>query len=340
MNARKWSPALAVVLATVAVAMVCASGVPESPAFPSREIRLIVPYAAGGASDRTARQIAAIAAKYEIINQPIVVTNIPGAGTVEGLRQVNRARPDGHTLLLHHNVFITMQLLDLLDQDITWEAGFTPVAQVLETPLTVAVLAGSRWNSFADLVAEVRARPGEVKFGFPGVGSPQSFGFQALIHAYAQREGSPLQIHPVYYQGGALIRTAIMQDEIDVVPGISMDTVPDAKAGVYRLLAVGTQQRIPSLAGVPTVEEAGFPMPVDAGGQSLRMSVWAPPQTPGAIVAQLDAILRRVVETPDWAAFVESVAGIPAYRDAAELARVFKSDENALRAVVPVIRGN
>lgn len=319
-------------------ATVFAAGSREEGEFPQREIRLIVPYSAGGASDQTARQIAAIVDREGLLDEPIVVTNMPGAGTARGLREVANANPDGHTLLLHHNVFITMELLGLLDEEITWDVGFAPVAQVLETPLTIAVLDDSPWQTMDDLVQDIQANPGEISLGFPGVGSPQSFGFHALLNAYEEERGTELDVHAVYFEGGAEIRSAHFAGEIDVVPGISMDTVPDAQAGEYRILAVGTEDRLPSLPEVPTIEEAGLPMPVNAGGQSLRMSVWAPAGTPDAVINQLSGLLEQVVATDDWKKFADDVAGIPRFRGPEGLREVFQSDEDALRPVVEVLR--
>lgn len=337
-----WGIARHIIFCLVAMILVCgavmAQGATGKEAFPNREIRFIVPYSAGGASDRTARQLAFLVDKLKLLDYPIVVTNIPGAGTMEALNEVVRSEPDGHTLLLHHNVFITQELLGTIDDRLTWHEGFEPVAQVLETPLTIAVLKESRWEKLADLFTEIEENPGEIKFGIPGVATPQSFGLQALLYAYKQKTGIELKIHPVYYEGGAATRTALLQGEIDVTPGISMDTVPDAKSGLCRILAVGTNIRIPSLPDVPTIEEEGFPMPLDAGGQSLRMAVWAPKGTSVEIISTLSELLKHIVETDEWRDYANSIAAIPIFRNSQELRRVFQSDAEALRPVVSLIK--
>jgi len=306
-------------------------------AFPAREIRLVVPYGPGGASDRTARMIASIAQKNDLLKQPIVVTNIAGAATKSGLVAVNKADPDGHTLLLHHNAFITAAALGQLEPELTWSGGFRPVAQVLETPLTIAVLEKSRWKSAKDLFDEISAQPGKIKFGFPGINAPQSFAFQAVMGEMS-KAGRRLRIHSVYLEGGAAVKTASLGGVVDVVPGITMDTVPEAKAGVYRILAVVADKRLEALPEVPTLAEAGFPMPPSGSG-ALRMIVWAPKATPDIVVTRLQGVLEQVFKSKEWSEFVQQMSAVAVYRTPAEVTKVFVVDEKIALDALPAIQG-
>lgn len=334
---------LAAMLLTAIVVAVSATGSQEgasdtAASFPEKEIRVVVPYSPGGASDKTARKFASVADGNDRLPEPIVVTNIPGAGANNGLQAVATAQPDGYTVLLHHNVFITMELLGQMPESIEWDKGFEPIAQVLETPLTIAVLADSRWETLEDLFDEIEANPGEIKVAFPGVGSPQSFGFQALLREYEQETGRKLEIHPIYLEGGAAVKTAHLGGVVDVVPGITMDTVPEHKAGTYRILAVASESRLPALPEVPTIREAGYPMPVSAGGMSLRMSLWAPAGTPAEITGFLGDLAQEIVATGEWEEFAESLAAVVVYRNPEQLGDVFQTDSDVLEPVVPIIR--
>lgn len=306
-------------------------------AFPAKEIRLVVPYGPGGASDRTARMIASIVQKNDLLKQPIVVTNIAGAATKSGLATVTKADADGHTLLLHHNAFITAAALGQLEPELTWGGGFRPVAQVLETPLTIAVLEKSRWKTAKDLFDEIAAQPAKVKFGFPGINAPQSFAFQAVLGEMS-KAGKRLRVHPVYLEGGAAVKTASLGGVVDVVPGITMDTVPEAKAGVYRILSVVADKRLEALPDVPTLAEAGYPMPPNGSG-ALRMIVWAPKGTPDAIVTRLQGVLEQVFKSKEWSEFAKQMSAVAVYRTPAEVARVFAVDEKIALEALPAIQG-
>lgn len=316
---------------------VLAQAAKDAAAFPTKEIRLIVPYGPGGASDRTARMIASIAQKNDLIKQPIVVTNIAGAATKQGLGTVAKAEPDGYTLLLHHNAFITAGVLGQLEPELQWQTGFRPVAQVLETPLTLAVLEKSRWKTVKDLFDEIGAQPGKVKFGFPGVNAPQSFAFQAVLSEMS-RAGTRLRVHPVYLEGGAAVKTAHLGGTVDVVPGITMDTVPEAKAGVYRILAVVADKRLQALPDVPTLAEAGYPTPPNGAG-ALRMIVWAPKGTPDPIVARLQGLLDQVYKSKEWVEFAQQMSAVAVFRTPAEVSKVFAVDEKVAQEALPAIQG-
>lgn len=326
-----------ITLAALAGGAATAQAQPAAQAFPTKELRLIVPYGPGGASDKAARMIASIAQKKELIKQPIVVTNIAGAATKAGLGAVAKADPDGHTLLLHHNAFITAGALGQLEPELTWQKGFRPVSQLLETPLTLAVLEKSRWKTTKELFDEIAQHPGKIKFGFPGINAPQSFAFHGVMSEMA-KTGKKLRVHPIYLEGGAAVKTAHLGGVIDVVPGITMDTVPEAKAGVYRILAVVAEKRIESLPDVPTLAEAGYPAPPNGAG-ALRMIVWAPKSTPDAVINRLNAILEQVYKTKEWSEFAQQMSAVPVYRKADEVVKVFTSDEKIALEALPAIQG-
>lgn len=325
---------LTMLLLAIAINGVFTSGITEqNDEFPNKEITLVIPYGAGGANDRAARKMAEIAQKYSIINKPMIVTNISGAATRAGITTVAEANPDGHTLLVHHNAMITASALGQLPSELKWDNAFTPIAQILETPLTFAVLSDSRWKSMKDLFDEIIANPGTIKFGFPGVNAPQAFAFQTTLKA--MRDGGiPVEVHPVYFEGGNAVKTAHFSKVVDVVPGITMDTVPEAKNGMYRILSVVSNNRLEALPEVPTIEESGYPISKNSDG-ALRMIVWAPKNTPNEIINQLEMILKKICETQDWKDFIAQNAAVDIFRNAKEVETVFAADEIAAMEVLP-----
>lgn len=304
--------------------------------FPSDEITLVVPYGPGGANDKVARMIASIAQDKGFVKKPMIVTNISGAATKSGIIEVANSDPDGYTLLVHHNALITAGVLDQLPEELRWNTAFRPVAQVMETPLTFAVLADSRWQTMQELFDEVAANPGTVKFGFPGINAPQSFAFQTVVSGMAE-QGTDLKAHLVYFEGGSAVKTAHFGKTVDVVPGITMDTVPEALGGMYRILSVVSESRLEALPDVPTLAEAGYPMPLESDG-ALRMVVWAPKDTPDDVVNRLEEILRQVCETEEWKEFIASNSAVEMFRSADEVRDVFAADEEAALKVLPLIQ--
>lgn len=300
------------------------SAAQKQASYPEKEITLVIPYDAGGANDRSARMISSISEQKKLTGVSIIVSNISGAGTKNGISSVVNATPDGYTLLVHHNAMVTAAALGQLEEKLQWQNGLRPVAQVLETPLTFAVLAESRWASMQELIDEILANPGQVTFGFPGINSPQAFAFQNIISAFAA-QGLDLKVHYVYYDGGSAVKTALLNGEIDVMPGITMDTVPGAKDGLYRILSVVTEKRLEALPDVPTFAECGYAMPSTTDG-ALRMCVWAPINTPDSVVAYLEDFLKTVYDTDEWQAFIQENSAIAVFRTAEEVKEVFTAD--------------
>lgn len=303
---------------------VSAASAAYSSEFPTREIRLIVPYGPGGASDQAARKIAEIVATEQLLDQPVVVTNLPAAGTREGLRAVQSAT-NGHTFLLHHNAFIPAELLGQLTDDLTWHGGFRAVAGLMDLPMTITVLADSPWSSAQELIDDIAARPGEIRFGFPGINVPSYLGTKGLLANVAAANGQVLEIHEIFFEGGAATKAAHMGGQVDVVPAWTMDAIAEANAGVFRVLAVGADTRLEGL-DAPSLAETGLPTPPGNAGLALRVSVWGPKSLPDETVAQMEDVLESVYATEAWKQFVANGAGIAVFRTSAEMEAAFAAD--------------
>lgn len=323
-------------LLTIAVMLTVLAGcgsqnTTKEAAYPTKEINLVIPYDAGGANDRCARMISSISEQQDLTDVSIIVSNISGAGTKIGISAVVKAEPDGYTLLVHHNAMVTAAALGQFEDDLQWQNGLRPIAQILETPLTFAVLADSRWATMQELVNEIIAKPGEIKFGFPGINSPQAFAFQNIISAFAE-QGMSLDVHYVYYEGGSAVKAALLNGEIDVMPGITMDTVPSTVDGLYRILSVVTENRLEALPDVPTFSECGYAMPSTTDG-ALRMCVWAPKNTPDSVVEYLENFLKTIYNTEEWQAFIAENSAIAVYRTADEVKEIFTADAETYNAI-------
>ncbi|MBN9425430.1 MAG: tripartite tricarboxylate transporter substrate binding protein [Burkholderiales bacterium] len=218
--------------------------------FPQRPITLVVPFAAGGSTDRIARLIAQpLAAR---LGQPIVVDNRPGAGSQLGVEYVARAPADGYTLLF--GSADGLALIPATKKKAPYDpvADFTPIAMVAETPLVIAANSRFAPNNLTELVNFAKANPGKVNYGSAGTGSILHLGLELL----AVTTGTSMTHVP--YRGGAPMMTDVAAGNVQIV----LTTVDFVKAfeekGQIKALALAASKRHPLLPNVPTTGEAGF----------------------------------------------------------------------------------
>jgi tripartite-type tricarboxylate transporter receptor subunit TctC len=271
---------------------------------PDRTIRMVAPFAAGGASDLIARMVAE--EMSPLLGQQVVVENRTGAGGSVGTEAVVRARPDGLTLLMGSQAtHATNPALQKLSFDpIADLAGIGPVAGV---PAVMVVPEGLPARTLGEFISLAKARPGAVTYGSAGIGASTHLAGALL----AQLAGIELQHVP--YRGTALA----MQDLIAGRINMMMDTLPTAlphiQGGRIRALAVSTTARNPTLPDVPTVAEAGVP-----GYEALNWyGLYAPAATPEAAVARLNAVLAEVVAKPGFQARLAAQGMLPMALDRA-----------------------
>ncbi|WP_399680448.1 Bug family tripartite tricarboxylate transporter substrate binding protein [Xenophilus sp.] len=272
-----------------ALALGTAAGIATAqPAFPSRPIRIVVPNAAGGAADLTARAVGQKMAAA--LGQPVVIDNKPSAGGVVAGEQVARAEPDGHTLLLiSSGSAVSAALFKKLPFDTL--ADFAPVSQMARFDLAIAVAANGRFKTLGELLAWARANPGKLNVGTPQIGTTQNL----AAELFKLSAGIDAQVVP--FNGTPPVVTAMRGGEIDVLVDILGPLMPHIQGKVLRPLAVLGRERAPELPDVPAVRESGGPL---AG---FDVSSWnglaAPAKTPPAVVERLSRAVQDAVAQAD-----------------------------------------
>jgi tripartite-type tricarboxylate transporter receptor subunit TctC len=289
-------------------------------AWPTRSIRLVVPFAAGGAADSSARVLTLRMA--ERLGQSFVVENRTGAGGSLGAGEVARAT-DGHTFLWDaSNHIVNPTLLRGLTFD--YASAFTPISLVVAFPSAVAVKNDFPARTLAEFVAAAKARPGAISVGTQGNATAGHLG----LVAFARRAG--IEVIHVPYRGGAAAAQDLASGAIDAVFTTLVSAGPVVDGGRARFLAVGTTTRVESRPDVPTISESGY--------QGFDSNEWAgffgPASTPAPVVAALSAALTAAIAEPATRARLVQIGCVPIASSPADFARFVTEGRASMATLV------
>lgn len=315
----RWIQTLCAAAAVTAPTLATAQA-PALPWKPEKPITLVVPYAAGGGTDAMARALSKQLGN--ILAQPVVVENVPGADGLIGARKVMEARPDGYTLLLHvPSIIVTRYLPGTKGVDPL--AKLQPITAVAQSPAAIVASGKLPVTSLAGLVDYCRtaSRPCSVASG------------ESLARIFAQQIAAEARIPDmvvVNYRGTGPIVTDLIADNVNMAfTGITA-ALPHHQAGTLKILATMGQTRAPALPNVPTSAEAGFPQ-----FQSVTWyGLFAPKGTPQAVGEALVSAAREAVKSPDVRQALETAGGEPLVNSTAEFAAQVRRDSERLSALV------
>jgi tripartite-type tricarboxylate transporter receptor subunit TctC len=267
--------------------------------YPTKPIRMIVPFAPGGASDFVARIIQP--KMMELLSQQIVIENRAGAGGNIAVELVARAAPDGYTILLGNvgTMAINPHLYkNLKVQPMRDLIGITAIADL---PGGVAVHPSVPVNTIQELVAYAKANPGALNYGSAGVSSAQSLSFEFLI------DKAGLNIQHIPYKGGAGAATiGALSGEVKIVVGTMASFAPHIPTGKLKVIGVLAQKRLASHPNIATLAESGFPELTTASWQGIQV----PAGTPRPIVDKLFTVMTKVVEDKGVDARFDQVSAV------------------------------
>jgi tripartite-type tricarboxylate transporter receptor subunit TctC len=255
-------------------------------AYPSKPIRMVVPFAAGGGLDSTARIIAPKLAEF--LGQAVVVENRPGASGFIGTGFVAKAEPDGYTILYTPNGHVIAPAL-YHKLPFNPSSDFAAVTQVVNTTLVIVENPKVPAVSLTELISLAKAKPGVLNYGSPGVADPLHLVMEML------KISSGTDIVPVLYKGQAAMGTAILSGEVELAVVSLSSNLSHIRNGRMRALAVTGAKRAEALPETPTVAESGFP----GFDLSSWHGIFAPAGTPREIVNRLQRETLRVLNSPD-----------------------------------------
>lgn len=280
------------------VALAPAAFAQDAASYPERPIKIIVPFPPGGAADIYARMVGVKLAEAFGNRQPVVIDNKPGAGGVIGTEATAKAPADGSTFLM---VTIGHAVNPYMYAKLPYDTAkdLVPVGVVAQVPSLVVVGAGSPYKTLKDLLAQARAKPGDLQFASSGVGTTSHVG-AAMLESMAK-----VELLHVPYKGAAPALQDVMAERVATSVDIITSSLPQVKGGKLNALAITGAKRSPKLPDVPTVAEAGVP--------GYEFVSWymllAPAKTPQPILEKVNAELRKMAALPDFKTRIEDTGG-------------------------------
>ncbi len=267
-------------------ALAAGAGGVAAQSYPTKPMRMIVPFPPGGATDITGRYLAQ--KLTEALGQTFVVENRPGANGTIGLDVAAKSPPDGHTLVLGQtgNLAISVHLAKVGYDPLR---DFAPVTMVVSSPHVVAVHPALPVRSLKELIALARARPGQLNYASTGSGSAGHLGVELL------KKSAKVDILHVPYKGAMPGITDLVAGHVAMMFTSVLSTQQFARSGRVRMLAVADARRSPSAPEIPTIAEAGIP--------GVEVTSWwgvlVPAKTPNDIVARLNTEVLKIMTSAD-----------------------------------------
>jgi len=287
-------------------------------AYPSRPIRLVVPYAPGGVSDITGRIVAQ--KMTELIGQTVVVENRAGAGGMVGTGAVAKSEPDGYTIVLSslsaYAIGPRMVKAPLYDPI----RDFTPIAAVALAPTVLTINAALPFQSVRELIAYAKANPGRLNYGSSGIGSV------AHISAEVLRASTGVELVHVPYKSAAQAYPDMISGSLAMVFDALPSAINHIRSGKARPLAMMSDRRAALVPEVPTFAEAGFP----EATLRLWVGLHGPANLPGAIVQKLNETAARTVASPDVRERFAAVGADPYTVSPREFSELVRADVERL----------
>ncbi|HEY8359250.1 MAG TPA: tripartite tricarboxylate transporter substrate binding protein [Ramlibacter sp.] len=280
-----------------AIAALLVLGTAAQAAYPERPIRLVVGFPPGQATDVVAR----LAAKklQDVLKQPVIVDNKPGAAGIVGAQEVMKSPADGYTLLVSSSgpLAVNPSLYSKLPYDP--QKDFMPIAELTVLPLFFAVHPTSPAKSIADIIQQAKSRPGKLNYASAGNGVTSHLAMELFKH-----QSGVFMTH-IPYRGSPPAVTDLIGGQVDAMIDTGPAIVPHAKSGKLRILAVTTRTRSPAVPEVPTMHEAG----VKDFEATAWVAIMAPKGTPPEVVRALHKALSEVWLDADVKASVAAIGG-------------------------------
>jgi tripartite-type tricarboxylate transporter receptor subunit TctC len=312
-------------LALLGLGMAVAAPALQAAEFPTKPVRLVIPYPPGGSHDAHARAFASVMEPY--LKQPMLAVIRSGGGGSIGANFVASSRPDGYTLILGDQQSILVKpLLEKLPYS---PQSFVPVGRINYSPLMITVKQDAPWKNLKELIDDAKRRPGEISFGgVPGLGVDQIPMELLSLEAKADFKFVP-------FSGGGPTWQAFLGGHIDIAPAFASTVSPYLRKGEVRVLAVTAPDRLAQLPDIPTMKEQGF----DVSFAMFR-TVFAPSKTPPDVLATLRAAFDKGVEDKSFQSMVKRMGERVIYMSGQDFEPFMVEEQGKMEALVKKLGKN
>ena len=303
-------------LLSVAAALACAAlpALAQSPAYPAKPVRIVVPYPPGGSTDAITRMLGqALAEEWK---QAVVIENKGGASGMIGVEQVARSEADGYTLVMSASgpQAVNVSLFPKIPYDPVKD--FAPIVQAAVLPLLMVAPASAPYGNVQEFVAWAQGNKGKVNYCSIGPGSPSHLAGE-LFASLAK-----LDMTHVPYKGSGPALIDAIGGTCNVLFDSALSAGPHVKGGKLKLLAVSTDKRMPSWPDAATVAESGLP----SFSAYTWTALFAPAGTPAAVVQKINADANRILQAPQFRQKLEAQGAIPGKGSPAEMGEFLKAE--------------
>lgn len=291
----------------IAGAMMAAlgTGTALAQSYPNKTITLVAPYAVGGDSDFSGRNLSVVASK--LLGQSVIVTNIVGASGTIGSQRVRTAAPDGYTLLVSRGG--SQAITPALDSSTPYKWNdFTFISLLDFNPVVCVVKPDAPYKTMKDLIDTIRANPGKLNYASAGPGTTQHLAVEVILSQIGLPSTAAMMIP---YKGGGEATTALLGGQVQFICNNLTTMVGQIKGGAMRALVTSTPNRLKEFPDVPTAREMGVSNLEQVMGWS---GLYGPPGLPAEVVTKWQAVLKEVAKDPNWSRGNDTVGAIPAIR--------------------------
>lgn len=315
----KMTPALvASALCAVAIGPVAA----QSSAWPSKQVRIVVPFPAGGTTDVVARILGQ--RLQEAWGQTVIVENKTGAGGNIGAVEVAKAANDGYTLLMASGSIVTVNPHIYAKMPFDAAKDFTPITNVAQGPMVIVVGPNVAAKNITELIALAKAKPGVLNFGSAGIGSQVHMAGENFLYT------AGIDVKHVPYKGESLALADVAGGSVEMVPGNLAAMLPFIKAGKVKALGVTSGERSPAAPDIPTVGESGLPGFVNVGWFGLL----APAGTPKEVIDKVQRDSAAILATEDTKQRLLAVGMTPVANNPTQFADAIRAESATWAKVV------
>jgi tripartite-type tricarboxylate transporter receptor subunit TctC len=281
------------------------TGTALAQSYPNKTITLVAPYAVGGDSDFSGRNLSVVASK--LIGQSVIVTNIVGASGTIGSQRVRTAAPDGYTLLVSRGG--SQAITPALDSSTPYKWNdFTFISLLDFNPVVCVVKPDAPYKTMKDLIDTIRANPGKLNYATAGPGTTQHLAVEVILSQIGLPSTAAMMIP---YKGGGEATTALLGGQVQFICNNLTTMVGQIKGGAMRALVTSTPNRLKDFPDVPTAREMGVSNLEQVMGWS---GLYGPPGLPAEVVTKWQAVLRDVAKDANWSRGNDTVGAIPAIR--------------------------